>query len=68
VVLNAANEVAVGLFLEGRLGFGLIPQVIERTLDACVPADVSTLAAVRSVDQWAREHALDIARGVELKV
>ena len=68
VVLNAANEVAVGLFLEGRLGFGSIPQVIEQALDACVPADVSTIAAIRAVDQWAREYALDIARGVESRV
>ena len=30
VVLNAANEVAVGLFLEGRIGFGSIPQLIEQ--------------------------------------
>ena len=68
VVLNAANEVAVGLFLEGRLGFGSIPQVIEQALNACVSADVPTLAAVRALDQWAREYTLDIARGVELKV
>jgi len=68
VVLNAANEVAVGLFLDGRLGFGSIPRVIEQTLDASVPADVSTLASVRAVDQWARDYALDIARGVESKV
>ncbi len=68
VVLNAANEVAVALFLEGRIGFGSIPQVIEQSLDACVPADVTTLAAVRAVDEWAREYALDIARRVELKV
>jgi 1-deoxy-D-xylulose-5-phosphate reductoisomerase len=68
VVLNAANEVAVELFLEGKIGFGSIPGVIEQSLDACVPADVTTLAAVRAVDKWARAYALDIARGVELKV
>ena len=68
VVLNAANEVAVGLFLDGRIGFTSIPLVIEQALDAHVPADVATLAGVRAVDRWAREYALDIARGVELKV
>ena len=35
VVLNAANEVAVALFLDGRIGVHRrFPQVIERTMDA----------------------------------
>jgi 1-deoxy-D-xylulose-5-phosphate reductoisomerase len=68
VVLNAANEVAVARFLEGRIGFGSIPHVIERTMDAHVPVEVATLAAVRAVDRWAHEYALEIAQGVELKV
>ena len=68
VVLNAANEIAVSRFLAGRLSFPAIPQVIERTMDAHQTAEVSTLAAVRAVDRWARECALEIARGVELKV
>ena len=34
VVLNAANEVAVEAFLDGKLGFTAIPRVIERTMDA----------------------------------
>jgi 1-deoxy-D-xylulose-5-phosphate reductoisomerase len=68
VVLNAANEVAVSLFLEGRLGFTSIAHVIERTMDAHRGAEVPTLAAVRAADQWAREYSQEIARGVELKV
>jgi len=68
VVLNAANEVAVSRFLEGRLSFTGIPRVIEQTLEAHRPSDVTTLAEVRAVDRHAREHALEIARGVELKV
>jgi 1-deoxy-D-xylulose-5-phosphate reductoisomerase len=68
VVLNAANEIAVALFLDGRLGFTSIAGVIERTMAAHEPAEVNTLAAVRAVDQWAREHARDVARGLELKV
>ncbi len=68
VVLNAANEVAVARFLEGKIGFPSIPQIIERTMDAHVPAEVASLTAVRAVDQWAREYAQEIARGVELKV
>jgi 1-deoxy-D-xylulose-5-phosphate reductoisomerase len=68
VVLNASNEVAVARFLEGKIGFTSIPVVIERTMAAHKPAEVSTLAAVRAVDEWARAFSLHIARGVELKV
>jgi 1-deoxy-D-xylulose-5-phosphate reductoisomerase len=68
VVLNAANETAVARFLDGRLSFTAIPQVIEQTMDAHQPSEVRTLAAVRAVDGWAREYSLEIARGVELKV
>jgi 1-deoxy-D-xylulose-5-phosphate reductoisomerase len=68
VVLNAANEVAVARFLDGRLGFTAIPDVIARTMTAHQPAAVATLAAVRAVDRWAREYSLEIARGLELKV
>ena len=65
VVLNAANEVAVARFLEGRIGFAAIAQVIERTMDAHRPAQVSTLAGVRAVDRWARERAAAVAGEVE---
>jgi len=68
VVLNAANEVAVAKFLEGRITFPSIAAVIEQTMDAHTPADVGTLAKVRAVDGWARSHAVDLARGLELKV
>ncbi|HEY7172704.1 MAG TPA: 1-deoxy-D-xylulose-5-phosphate reductoisomerase [Vicinamibacterales bacterium] len=67
VVLNAANEVAVARFLEGRLAFPAIAQVIRATMDSHRPAQVGTLAAVRAVDQWARTQADEIARAVELK-
>ena len=68
VVLNAANEIAVALFLDGRLGFTSSPGVIERTMAAHQPVEVGTLAAVRAVDAWAREHAREIARGLESRV
>lgn len=68
VVLNAANEVAVASFLQGRLMFTAIPQLIERTMEAHTPVEVATLAKVREVDRWARAYALHLARGIELKV
>jgi 1-deoxy-D-xylulose-5-phosphate reductoisomerase len=60
VVLNAANEVAVASFLEGRLPFTSIPRVIAETMDAHAAAPVDTLAAVRRIDRWAHEHAADL--------
>jgi 1-deoxy-D-xylulose-5-phosphate reductoisomerase len=68
VVLNAANEVAVARFLDGHIGFMAIPDVIARTMDAHVAAEVATLDAVRAVDRWAREYAEELAREVESKV
>jgi len=65
VVLNAANEIAVARFLDGRIAFTAIPQVIERTMAAHTATEVHTLAMVRSVDEWARHHAADVARGLE---
>jgi 1-deoxy-D-xylulose-5-phosphate reductoisomerase len=62
VVLNAANEVAVAAFLDGRLSFTGIPRLIESTMNARRPSPVTTLAEVRAVDEWAREHAQELAR------
>jgi 1-deoxy-D-xylulose-5-phosphate reductoisomerase len=59
-VLNAADEVAVGAFLEGRLPFTAIPEVVERTLDAIpvtVPGHFEDLYAV---DADARERAREL--------
>jgi 1-deoxy-D-xylulose-5-phosphate reductoisomerase len=66
VVLNAANEVAVASFLEGRLGFTSIPSVIERTMNAHEPESVSTVELIRRVDAWARARAEVFAGELEL--
>ena len=69
VVLNAANEVAVASFLEGRLGFPAIPRVIERD-DGRARAGRGDDAGRRARGRSAgpASHAQEIARGVELKV
>jgi 1-deoxy-D-xylulose-5-phosphate reductoisomerase len=64
VVLNAANEVAVDAFLDGRLGFMAIPRVIEQALEAHEGSAVETVAAVRRLDSWARQYALSIIEGL----
>jgi 1-deoxy-D-xylulose-5-phosphate reductoisomerase len=56
-VLNAANEVAVGAFLEGRIGFLDIAAVVEEAL-ARVPAEpLVSLEQVLDADRRAREAA-----------
>ncbi len=66
VVLNAANEVAVEAFLDGKLGFTAIAAIIERTMNAHHPEDVSSLEVVRRADAWGREYAREMSRGLEL--
>jgi len=55
-VLNGADEEAVGLFLEGRIGFLDIPRAIEAALDAHEPAPTALRADILRADAWAREH------------
>jgi 1-deoxy-D-xylulose-5-phosphate reductoisomerase len=53
-VLNAANEVAVHAFLEGRLRFNGIPAVIERTLSELPVAPVRAFESLYEADREAR--------------
>jgi 1-deoxy-D-xylulose-5-phosphate reductoisomerase len=53
-VLNAANEIAVESFLEGRLAFTEIHPVIENVLAESTIRDVTTLAGLLDDDQSAR--------------
>lgn len=59
VVLNAANEIAVASFLEGRVPFtGIAATVSEVLSDAAGRMlDTTSLAAIREVDAWARQQA-----------
>ena len=56
-ILNAANEAAVAAFLEGRLPFLRISEVIEETLQAIPGTPIGTLEDVLAADRLAREHA-----------
>ena len=56
-VLNAANEVAVAAFLDGRLPFGAIQEVIEHTLTQVTPVEPRTLEDVHAQDARARAVA-----------
>ena len=66
IVLNAANEVAVSAFLDGRLGFNAIADLIAATMDAHVPGTADTLADIRRIDAWARTRAESGVRALQL--
>ena len=62
-VLNAANEVAVAAFLEGRLNFCGISQVIETVVGAGPSGTATDLDSVLAADAVARERAVrEVAR------
>jgi 1-deoxy-D-xylulose-5-phosphate reductoisomerase len=66
VVLNAANEVAVDAFLEGKLGFAAIPAVIDRTMNGHTVENVESVEIVRRIDTWARQYARERVSELEL--
>ena len=55
--LNAANEVAVAAFLEGRIGFLDIPAVIEMTLERSETLPADSIDVLLAADAAARRHA-----------
>jgi 1-deoxy-D-xylulose-5-phosphate reductoisomerase len=53
-VLNAANEVAVQLFLDGRLPFDQIVPMVAEAMKAHKPAKADSVEALLEADAWAR--------------
>ncbi len=60
-VLNAANEIAVSRFLDGRLPFLAIADVIASSMDAVAWEPADDLAVLLASDVEARRHAIAIA-------
>jgi 1-deoxy-D-xylulose-5-phosphate reductoisomerase len=60
-VLNAANEQAVALFLQEKIGFLDIPRLIEQVCDRFTSQNTAnpSLEAILFADQWARQAILD---------
>ncbi|MBI4041372.1 MAG: 1-deoxy-D-xylulose-5-phosphate reductoisomerase [Deltaproteobacteria bacterium] len=56
-VCNAADEVAVGAFLERKIGFHQIAYVVQKTLDAFSDLFSKSLEGVYEADHWARTKA-----------
>jgi 1-deoxy-D-xylulose-5-phosphate reductoisomerase len=56
-VLNAANEIAVGAFLDNRLRFSDIPAVIGQVMQQHERTDSPGLEQLLEADRWARQKA-----------
>jgi 1-deoxy-D-xylulose-5-phosphate reductoisomerase len=56
-IFNAANESAVAAFVDGRITFGEIPSIVERTMDAVEVQPVSTLDDLLKADRTGRTVA-----------
>lgn len=61
-VLNAANEVAVASFLDGRIGFLAIAAIVEDVLDAFDPAIPSSIQDVLEIDRMSRRIATEAVK------
>ena len=59
---NAANEEAVAAFLDGRITFGRISEIIEAVLQRHTAEPASDVAVVRDADRRARDAARGLVR------
>jgi len=66
-VLNAADEVAVQAFLEGRISFTDIPRLIKDSLDAHEVASEVTFETVMAADAWARRFVSGMVDHVRIR-
>jgi 1-deoxy-D-xylulose-5-phosphate reductoisomerase len=60
VVLNAANEIAVAAFLDRRIRFTDIPNLIERALDKAPPGELTSIEQCVSIDGEARRRVQEL--------
>ena len=54
-VLNASNEVAVEAFLDKRIAFTNIPELIKNTIEKHLSVKNPTLSDILEADKWARK-------------
>ncbi len=62
-IMNAANEVAVNLFLEGKLPFLGIERVIGETMERCTTRSIESFEDLYAADEEARAFAFTFAGG-----
>ena len=57
IAMNGANEAAVAAFLENRISFGAIANIVEQILDSTPPERISCVEDVYRMDKGARSRA-----------
>ena len=63
-VLNAANEIAVESFVQGKIRFDQISILVEKVMSAHARVEQPTLEELLEADRWAREESRSrVARG-----
>jgi len=61
-VLSGSNEIAVSAFLEGRIGFLDIPQVVEETMERHRVFPINSIDQAVEADRWAQSMAKEILK------
>ncbi len=61
-VLNAANETAVDLFLNGHILLGAITNLVEQCLNAHTVRSNPDLEELMEIDRWARKEVLNVMK------
>ncbi len=56
--LNAANEIAVQSFLDGRIRLSEIPEIIEKVMNEHESQEAASLETILETDAWARKRAI----------
>lgn len=60
IVLNGANEIAVNLFLQGKIGFMEIYSIVANTLEKHIRTNIDNLEDIFQVDAWSRNIAMEL--------
>jgi 1-deoxy-D-xylulose-5-phosphate reductoisomerase len=63
--MNAANEVAVATFLQKRVGFTQIWELVEEVMTRYGTVAHPDLDAILRADQWARAEATKLVEGLK---
>ena len=59
--LCGADEVAVELFLQGKIGFMDIPNLLRKVISEHKSRDPSSIEDIMDSDNWARDRMLELA-------
>jgi 1-deoxy-D-xylulose-5-phosphate reductoisomerase len=59
-VMNAANEVAVMAFLEGKIPLTRIVEIVQTVVDEHEPASIVSVVNIDRADAWARHRVAEI--------